>query len=380
MSSKKLLLFTKMNFGVAANGGIKKKVFAQAKAFRHFGLETDVLFFENKNIIIEGNNHNFIKNTKGKIDFLYFLYNSFLKQIKIENYNYVYIRHFLTNPLFIFLLWKMKKQNKNLKIYMEIPTFPYRFEFGHMALTKRIGLWLDDICTPFFHYYISKIITFSSKEEIYKIPTIKSDNGIDIDLFNLLEPAIFDGKTIHLLGLANVQPWHGFDRIINGLELYNSSNQLIKVVFHVVGSGGELENLKQLTIKNKLEDTVIFHGFLNGKELDNVFRKCHLGIGSCGMHRINVAKGETSALKSREFAARGLPFVIAYEDRGFPAQYPFLLELKADDTAINIDEIIDFYKKTNQTADYHQLMHNFAKENLTWESKLKVVAEAYLEN
>ncbi|MCU0341121.1 MAG: glycosyltransferase [Spirosomaceae bacterium] len=364
-----------MNFGVAANGGIKKKVFAQARAFRQHGFGVDVLFFENQTVKIEGDNAQISHQQPRKWAFLRFLYGGYLNQIDIKQYDFVYVRHFLTNPLFLWMLYRLKKHHPTIKIFMEIPTFPYRFEFGTMPFVKRLELWIDERCTPFFRRWITRIITFSSQPTIFHIPTIRTDNGIDIEQFGLLDKAPFDGQTLHLLGLANVQRWHGLDRFIEGLKAYKGP---LKIVFHVVGSGDQIPHLKTLVEQYDLHETVLFHGFLSGDALDAMFKQCHLGIGSCGMHRINVAKGETSALKSREYAARGLPFVVGYEDRGFPENYPFLLQVPADESPIEAQTLIEFYEKVRQTPDYNLQMHQYAKDNLTWKAKMENVVKAFL--
>ncbi|MCP9767647.1 hypothetical protein EGI22_06960 [Lacihabitans sp. LS3-19] len=373
----KLLFFTKMNFGIPASGGIKNKVFAQARAFEGLGLETDILFFENSEVKIRGKNINITTNTTSKFEFLKYLYLGYLKKIKIEEYDYLYIRHFLTNPLFILMLKRIKSRNKRIKIFMEIPTYPYRFEFAHMPFKKRLELKIDDFTTSFFKKYIDRIVTFSSKKEIFGVPTLRTDNGIDIEKFGLVSSAQFGGSQLHLLGLANMQIWHGIDRLIMGLKQYYNSSQSLKVILHIVGRGDELENLIRLSEDNNLTEYIKFHGFLSGDELNNMFASCHLGIGSLGMHRINVAKGETSALKSREYASRGLPFVIAYEDRGFPVDFPFMLKLEANDNPIDINTLVEFYMEATKTNDFGIKMHEYAANNLSWKSKLLPVVEAF---
>ena len=79
---EKLLFYTKMNFAVKGNSGIRKKVFAQARAFRALGFEVDVLFFENNTIYIEGDNATVVFDAKNKLQFLRFLYGGFLKSIE----------------------------------------------------------------------------------------------------------------------------------------------------------------------------------------------------------------------------------------------------------------------------------------------------------
>jgi glycosyltransferase involved in cell wall biosynthesis len=373
----KLLFFTKMNFGNVANSGIKNKVFSQAKAIEQNGIESDVFYFEYNKFYIQTKSELKVKETSNKIQFLYYLYLGFILDLNLKEYKYLYIRHFLLNPLFLLLLISMKIKNRNLIIYMEIPTFPYHFEFGFMSFKKQLGQKIDSFSCYFLRFFLNKIVTFSSQPLIYNIKTIKTDNGIDIEKIGKINPPCFNKKELHLLGLANVQPWHGLDRLIIGMGEYYKENKDLKVFFHVVGKGDELPKLKNLVEKLDLSKYVTFYGFLSGDELKNMFEKCHIGIGSLGMHRINVAQGETSALKSREYSARGIPFVIAYIDRGFPDDFPYLLNLKADESSIEINNIISFYKEIRKQENFSELMHQYAKENLTWSAKLRPVIESF---
>lgn len=373
----KFLFFTKMNFAAKGNSGIKKKVFAQAAAFRSLGFEVDILFFENNEVIIESANSRVVFEAKNKIQFLKYLYGGFLNNETYRNYKYVYIRHFLTNPLFILMLSKLHKFNAQIKIFMEIPTYPYRYEFADMPLAKRLGLWIDDRCVPYFKKYISKIVTFSAEKEIFGIPTILTDNGIDPSQFPKLPKAAFDGKNLQLLALANVQKWHGIDRLVEGIKLYNEHTTKYKVILNIGGEGAEIPHLKELVEKYLLADFVVFHGFVSGDALTALFQKSHVGLGSFGMHRIGVADGQTSTLKAREYASRGLPIVIGHKDRGFPDDFKFLLELPANESPVEMQKIVDFYMGIQQFGDYTVAINAFAEENLTWKKNLKAVADAY---
>ena len=142
-----------MNFGISGSGGIKNKVFAQVRAFEELGLKTDLFYFENKNIILYNQEETVVKTTHNKISFLFYLYGGFLKKIDIRSYDYIYIRHFLTNPLFLVLLTLMKIRNNKIKIFMEIPTFPYQFEFNLMSFKKQLEQKIDKFCTYFFRLY-----------------------------------------------------------------------------------------------------------------------------------------------------------------------------------------------------------------------------------
>ena len=41
---------------------------------------------------------------------------------------------------------------------------------------------------------------------------------------------------LHLIGVAEIHFWHGFDRLIKGLKEYYAHNPGYKVYFHIVGN------------------------------------------------------------------------------------------------------------------------------------------------
>jgi hypothetical protein len=69
---------------------------------------------------------------------------------------------------------------------------------------------------------------------------------------------------------------------------------------------GDEINLKNLASRLRINDHIIFHGFVHGKELDRLFEQNHIAVGSLGIHRIGL--NQLSILKAREYCARGIPF------------------------------------------------------------------------
>jgi len=90
------------------------------------------------------------------------------------------------------------------------------------------------------------------------------------------------------------------------------------------------------------------------------------------MHRISLKEGST--LKLREYCAIGLPFIYAYNDDDFDDNFIYAAKIPADDSPVNIYDVIDFYKRLEGT-DYSIKMNDFARKNLSWEAKLKPVFE-----
>ena len=145
-------------------------------------------------------------------------------------------------------------------------------------------------------------------------PHITIGNGLDVNSvpIRIAKPYVDTELELHILCVANVSKWHGLDRLLKGMATYCSNTCII---FHIAGEGAQIPLLKQLVEKLNLQDSVIFHGFKTGDELDTLFNSCHIAVGSLGIHRIGL--NEASILKAREYCARGIPYIIACADRIF---------------------------------------------------------------
>jgi hypothetical protein len=231
---------------------------------------------------------------------------------------------------------------------------------------------IDKLSRRFMEKYVSHIVTFSRVPEIFGIKTITIDNGIDIKRLKVLPAAKKEGA-LQLLGLANLSFWHGYDRVISGIAEYIRNSGSREVTFKIIGTGNELARLQEISRKLGVESYIMFTGGLHGDELNEAMLGCHIGISSIGMHRLNV---DTSNLKSREFCARGLPFVIAYNDRDFPPDFPFVFYAPASDEPLDIKALINFYDTLRDNyPDYQEVMRAYSTNRLTWHAKLAPVSD-----
>lgn len=369
----RLLFFTKINFGHKQNAGYLSKVRSQSNAFRQSGWDVDLLYVYNNEIRLENPQGVESKSFESRIAQLKYLFLEFPNKVKYGSYKAVYIRHFLTTPLFISFLKRMKPKVEN--IVMEVPTFPYSFEYKAWNKNKILFL-LDQFCTTYFKKYISRIVSFSFDKEIFGIKTISTDNGVDVQSIFFKElPPKFENE-LHILGLGNPRIWHGYERIINGLNIYYQRNPEINIYFNIVGAGGDLEKYEMLSNQYKLNEKIIFHGYQSGKDLDEICQRCHVAVASLGMHRINVANGEASPLKAREFTARGIPFITGYKDKGFPENWPFLFNCSSDESPVNIEQVLSWYLEIRKNyQDYPKIMRDYAIQNLDWNAKMKPVID-----
>lgn len=366
----KILFYTKLDFGNEAHSGISKKIFAQAKALRRLGLDTDLLYFRGNEVVISNGTEEKVFQHNSARDRFLFQFFGFTEAIDLKQYTHIYIRHFFLHPPAILLLRKMKKINPQAKMIMEIASFPYHEQVRKDDLRDRFRYTMDKWLCGSLKKYIDRILTYSDFDSIFGIPTIKTSNGVDIDGLFPKKATPLQGE-FHILGLANVQHWHGFDRVIRGLKNYSRQHEF-HVFFHIVGKGDALAELQRDCKEAALEQYVLFHGPKYGSELQAFFDSCHIGISSLGMHRIGVASGETSNLKVREYCARGIPFINGYLDRDLPKGFPYVMQVGADETVVDINQAIQFYRNLLSIhPNYPQELHEFAQQNLTWEAKFE---------
>ena len=121
-----------------------------------------------------------------------------------------------------------------------------------------------------------------------------------------------------------------------------------------------------------MEDYVILYGKKHGQELDILFDKCDFGIGSLGRHRVGIDKIKT--LKNREYAARGIPFIYSETDSDFDDR-PYVLKAPADETPVNIGNIVSFYHQLSFTPQ--EIRSSIA--DLSWKNQMKHVINSVLQ-
>lgn len=373
-----LMYLSLINIEKKTNFGVRKKIEGQVKALKKNTNNCYWIYLKNSGLYVSAKNKEiFLKKPLFvKFEFIQkriIYFNTILKFIKENNIEVIYIRYLLSDMFFISFIKECK--SLGLKIYLEVATYPYDKEI------EGITLYIDKFFREYLNNYVDRIITYSNYKNIFGIETININNGIDIDYIKISK---YNNKQneINLLGVASLSFWHGYDRVIEGLkEYYNKSTKNNYIVtFTIVGEGPALVMLKSLVEKHNLHDYVLFKGFKTGEELDDEFDNADIGIVSLGIHRLGLEY--VSTLKSQEYWARGLPFIKSYKDAqidGLISQY--VLNIEPDDNSVNIDNIIDFYKKLqNQEGNFKVEMRNLAQKKVTWDFQMKPIIEEFEKN
>ena len=355
--------------GFDPNNGISKKISYQVNALKQCGMEVHLCYMDEngtKKRFIDGNviadyGSGILSKILKRIDF-----SAISRYVKNNHIDLVYIRsNHNANPFTIRMVKQMKKYGA--KVVMEIPTYPYDSEYKAQDMNNQI--FQDKLFRNNLAKQLNALVTFSDYDQIFGQRTIRISNGIDFDSVKLKTTINDTSKELNLIGVAEIHEWHGFDRLVKGLADYYSKQQNYIVRFHVVGYffSTEIENeFKKIISDNHMEDYVILYGKKHGEELDIIFNKCDFGIGSLGRHRVGIDKIKT--LKNREYAARGIPFIYSETDSDFDTK-PYVIKAPADETAIDIDSIVSFYKRLSMSPE--EIRNSIM--SLSWENQMKTV-------
>lgn len=368
--------------GFSDVSGISKKIHYQVKGLRENGHEVHLCYYD-----FDANGHRCryvderviqdygtgaLAGLRQRID-----YGSIYKYCKQQGIQFVYARCFHNaNP---FLIRFFRRLNGlGIKSVTEIPTFPYDQEYAASGWKACLGLKIDKVFRNRLSREMSAVVTFSDAERIFGQRTIRISNGVDFDSIPLHGYHPSEDGSVHLIGVAEVHIWHGYDRLIAGIgEYYRNTCNPRQVYFHIVGGVHPHERyspgiyhpgLQSIIDKYGIQDKIVFHGQLFGEELDRVFDQCCFAIGSLARHRSGITVIKT--LKNREYATRGIPFIYSEQDTDFDTQ-AYVMKAIPDESPVNVQEILDFID------NYHFKPETIRKtvEHLSWKIQMKQVID-----
>lgn len=373
----KVLYLTIWNFDKKESDGVAKKILQQVETFRNSGIETDYTY-------ILKNEKKVCINVFGKEEVLGKYRGSkgigsclILKDyLKKNSYQGIYIRNFGRIDPWVVGLLKLL-HNQGCRILYEFPTFPYDRELTSNFFA-RIDLGIDRIFRKQIKKYVDRVVTFSPDEKIYGIPTIQTMNGIIVDEQKMV---CNDKKDdfIRLLAVAIFQRSHGYERVIKGMADYKKHGGK-RIILYLVGDGPEKKNYMQLSAKLGVDDIVKFYPKMAGKGLDDMYELADISLIDFGAYRENIYV--TSALKSREALAKGLPLMTGCKIDICEKQYfPYVLEYPNDSSDLDLFRVEEFYKAITLGKSKTELakeIRQYAKENLDMSITMKPIVD-YIE-
>ena len=302
--------------------GVVKKVEAQMRLFERYGIRTTLCQYVWKN---------------GCPD------------IEVEDdTDILYFRRISPSVNMIRTLHRLRKKSPKIRMIMEIPTYPFAAEGrGKKSIKTRINGWVGE---KLLKTCVNRIVLIAQPtiDKLYGIPILHINNGVDFDsiLVKKQKEPCYKENEIHLICVSGCFFWHGYDRIIEGLRRYYDGPSSKEDVFlHIVGEGNCLEEYKNMARKyGLLDNKIFFYGTKAGVELDDIYNQCDIAIECLGSHRKNIFL--SSSLKSREYAAKGIPMIAANDiDINNNKTGKYIKIFPADDSPIEIMTVIEFFHK-----------------------------------
>lgn len=370
---------------------IYTKIEAQFKIFNSFvnekkleafnGIKSDpskkkgyVLKINEKNKVKILNNSNKITQVYNWLFALNKIYHKVFVYLIKNNYTHIFIRKNWHLDFFFIHFLKKLKQNGVVVLY-EIPTFPYDCELNPKSLsTKLDSKYREKLCK-----YVDRIITYSNDNNIFGVKTIKVTNGVIVSDQKIVEESKNKrSDVINLIAVAGLAPWHGYDRLLRGLGEYYGSKKSknLEVIFHLVGDGPVLDDYNDIIENFKIQDRVMLYGKKRKEELDEIYDLADIAVASLGMHRIKIYKAST--LKTREYAAKGLPIITSCAIDFIPQDYKYQLLVPANESSIDIEKVTEFYSEI-YAKDTKEKIHKNIRKLAEERCDMKIVLQPIIE-
>lgn len=307
-----------------------------------------------------------------------FYYSQISQALDNAEFDLLFLRHGTSGPEYFKLISKFAK-----KMFLYIPSDPvtenYR-EKQYAGKTGPIGYffrWYE-----FFFYFlywenklykkyldkVKGVVLFTPefasrirKRSKGKAKVYYNRDGADCAGIKIRQPKTKEGpiKLIFLKGSSLLQPWAGIDRLIRSIKSYPQ----LKFELIITGNLTEPERYDEPFVKTT--------GRLPKDELEKLIDEVDLGVSNLANYLINF--NETTNLKSRDYFARGLPFIQANtmpDVDGTPGE-KYYLRLPNDGSVIDMKKVADFAEEMRANASHAKEMREFAEKNLDWAVTVK---------
>jgi len=358
--------------------GVEKKIIEEAKFFSKQGI--DVYFLNRKREGYAENVHfKRVDDYHDKKFFeLYFRACTFKvieNIVNLDAYDVIYLRY----PL------------------MDLSALSYAKRYGYKTITQHHGKELQEIKTykirlpfkifqyinerflaPKFFKYIKgltaisdDLVEYEQRRVDFKGNTKRFSNGINPEQFSMTNPPIFEKEFNLIMVSSSFTAWHGLDRLLKSLVKFHHDTITINL-FLVGKMSSEFNDL--ITACDANESLHIHQmGKLYDKDLDAVFEKAHMACDSLAMFHLDM--NEASTLKSKEYIARGIPFLYSAPDHDLLSLEKYLYNVKNENSLIDFHKILKFYKKLD-IVTMQKEMHNTTIDILSWDRKIENLKES----
>lgn len=250
-----------------------------------------------------------------------------------------------------------EKEQQSVKYYIEAEE-----KYGSRVLSYAAGI--TAVGNELLKYELSRV-------EGRSIPGCVIANSYDVNRVKLRQQPEYNGTELQLVFVTgSPSPWVGIDLLLEGLSNYRGATKVsLKIV-------GPLSDKLTAMVRNcSAANNIHLTGELSGPQLDSCYDEAHLAIGTLAMQRVGLS--EHSSLKVLEYAARGIPFVIGYEESNFPPQSEVadcFLNVGYNGKSVDINALVHFADVVLNNRDAPTILRNWAVTHFNSEVKMNLLS------
>jgi len=303
-----------------------------------------------------------------------YYYEQILEALKQTHFDRLFIRH--GNPGSTY--FKLLKQWAD-KTFLYIPSNSIAENYQERKANKSSSLaswaigWFQYFLFVWVMHYLlfwfvlpklKGVVAFTpefakmlKRKSLGRASTIYNRDGADckqvkVREYKLLNPKVY--SFIFLKGSSMQQPWAGLERLIASIK----ARPDIPCQLYITGKVFNLQDYNEPFIK--------LTGRLEDEELEALINGVDVGVSNLANYMIQF--NETTNLKSRDYYARGLPFIQAniMPDIEGTQGANYYLNLPNNNCLIEMDKVVAFIEKMRANPNHSNEMRKFAEKELSW--------------
>jgi glycosyltransferase involved in cell wall biosynthesis len=279
-----------------------------------------------------------------------------------EKFDLIHLRYVCENAPYAMMLSNI--------MHIPLVTSIHGSDIQYFALKRRLNRWVVRQCLK----RSSQVIANSSAllevalnmfgEENLKNPIVIS-NGVDISKNDLSKQA-FSSQSPFLLGIGRLEHFKGFDVLIKALAIVKKKHPSIKLI--LIGDGIERGKLEQLRQRLGLDESVLFYGGMEHKDVLKMLSTCVFLVMPSRREAFGTVLIEAMAAKKAVIAmdVGGVPEIVQDRKNG--------LLVKNHSSKALADSMVYLLENPEFASDLGKNGRKLVESRYTWE----IIADRYL--
>lgn len=324
-----------VEWDMSIDSGVKRKIIEQVDLWESLGVKVEVIIispnrWENNKTnwhiftsLLSHTPDSFIKTYGNKLLSTF----GIIKLLKQINPEIIYTRQAIWHPLLSYAFSNFKTvielntdDLNEIKLEGKIKRIIYLLGRKKILNLSNAFISVSNEIAKNYKPYNKEMITIANGFNLSKIKTFC--DCVRIVKKNKRPQLVFCGSPN--------QAWHGVDKILS------LATHLPQYDFHIIGA-----------MIHSVPSNITCYGYLPKEKVYEIYTKMDIAISTLALHRKNM--DEASPLKSREYAAFGLPMIIGYTDTDLHNK-EFVLnignyEKNIEDNIKSIESFIEIWKK-----------------------------------